>query len=665
MNDTPEKPTSPPPPDPSRPPSDDSDLPLRSPLEVARELSAAQSTHVLGSPASGPGVPGAPGDGTVADLGPPSPVVEQSPTMPDEARSTNVRGEPDDNDALHARIMKRLEQGDTAPAADPLLGAEIAGRFHVIAKIGEGGMGAVYRARQKNMDRDVAIKVLLGRVADNPTIVRRFHLEALAVSKLKNPHTIQIYDFGETETEQLYIAMEFLDGSSLHDVLKRERVLSVRRSLRIAEQMARSLREAHGKGIVHRDLKPDNVFLISVGEDPDFVKVLDFGVAKLRESSDEGGTVTKTGTIFGTPKYMSPEQAGGKSIDARSDLYAIGIMLYEMVAGTVPFNSDNSLGMLIKHIQEPPTPVEDMRPDLVFPEELKILLERLLAKSPDMRPQSAEALIRDIGKIVDGLDDIYRNVVTSDEAARIGLEIATTPRTRQNTRLNDSAPEMVPTLGNVTGQLAPSAADLATPADKRWRVALAAMVLLLVLTSTAVGGAYVSLEPLPESYRGFAPLAVAEVAEVPSAAVELVTVAVSVVPRDAEVYKDGVKQELSGEFMLKRVRLAAPEKLVFKAKGYKDAERTFEFKDDKTERVELTSLEPPKPKVAIDTTPDQSATKPTVRRPAADKPAADKPATAATPPPEEKPFVFNPGKVNDTKKAPISGGSGGTKKAPF
>jgi serine/threonine protein kinase len=661
MNDTPDKPTAPTPPNPQRPPSDDADLPLRSPLEVARELSAAQSTHMLGTGAPTAGGSGEPDDGTVADLGPPAPVVEQSPTMPDEARSTNVRGEHDDNDALHARIMKRLEQGDAAPVVDPLLGAEIAGRFHVVAKIGEGGMGAVYRARQKNMDRDVAIKVLLGRVADNPTIVRRFHLEALAVSKLKSPHTIQIYDFGETETEQLYIAMEFLEGSSLHDALKRERVLSVRRSLRIAEQMARSLREAHGKGIVHRDLKPDNVFLISVGEDPDFVKVLDFGVAKLREGSDDGGTVTKTGTIFGTPKYMSPEQAGGKSIDARSDLYAIGIMLYEMVAGTVPFSSDNSLGMLIKHIQEPPTPVEDMRPDLVFPEDLKILLERLLAKSPDMRPQSAEALIRDIGKILDGLDDIYRNVVTSDEAARIGLEIATTPRTRQNTRLNESAPEMVPTLGNVTGQLAPSTADLTAPSDKRWRIALAAMVLLLVLTSTAVGGAYVSLEPLPESYRGFAPLAVAEVAEVPSAAVEMVTVAVSVVPREAEVYKGGVKQEFSGEFMLKRVRLAAPEKLVFKAKGYKDAERTFEFKDDKTERVELTSLEPPKVKVAVDDIPDEPVTKPTVK-----KPATDKPVTAVTPPPEEKkPFVFNPGKVNDTKKAPVSGGAGSTKKGPF
>lgn len=658
---TPEKPHAPTPPTAPRPASEDTNLPLRSPLEVARELSAAQSTHMLGSPASTPRGSDGPDDGTIADLGPPSPVVEQSPTMPDEARSTNVRGDHDDNEALHARIMKRLAEGDAVPVVDPLLGAEIANRFHVVAKIGEGGMGAVYRARQKNMDRDVAIKVLLGRVADNPTIVRRFHLEALAVSKLKSPHTIQIYDFGETETQQLYIAMEFLEGSSLHDVLKRDRVLSVRRALRVAEQMSRSLREAHGKGIVHRDLKPDNVFLISVGEDPDFVKVLDFGVAKLRESSDDGGTVTKTGTIFGTPKYMSPEQAGGKSIDARSDLYAIGIMLYEMVAGTVPFSSDNSLGLLIKHIQEPPTPVEDMRPDLVFPEELKILLERLLAKSPDLRPQSAEALIRDIGKILDGLDDIYRNVVTSDEAARIGLEIATTPRTRQNTRLNDSAPEMVPTLGNVTGQLAPPIADLTSPSGKRWRVALAAMVLLLVVTSTAVGGAYVSLEPLPESYRGFAPLAVAEVAEVPSAAVEVVTIAVSVVPRDAEVYKDGVKQELSGEFMLKRVRLAPPERLVFKATGYKDAERTFEFKDDKTERVELTSLEPPKVKVAIDEIPDAPATKPTVK-----KPAADKPVTAVTPPPEEKkPFVFNPGKVNDTKKAPISGGSGGTKKAPF
>jgi serine/threonine protein kinase len=660
MNDKPDAPQ-----EPTHTGADDADLPLRSPLEIARELAAAQSTQMLGGGRPEPGGP-APGpadepeDGTVAELGRPASLVEQSPTMPDEVRATNVRSDHEESEALQARIMKRLEKGDAAPVVDPLLGAEIAGRFHVVSKIGEGGMGAVYRARQKNMDRDVAIKVLLGRVADNPTIVRRFHLEALAVSKLKSPHTIQIYDFGETETEQLYIAMEFLEGTSLHDALKRDRVLSVRRSLRIAEQISRSLREAHGKGIVHRDLKPDNVFLISVGEDPDFVKVLDFGVAKLKESSDDGGTVTKTGTIFGTPKYMSPEQAGGKSIDARSDIYAIGIMLYEMMAGTVPFTSDNSLGMLIKHIQEPPTPIEDMRPDLVFPEEVKELLDRLLAKSPDMRPQSAEALIRDIGKILDGLDDIYRNVVTSDEAARIGLEFTTTPRTRQNTRLNDSAPEMVPTLGNITGQITPGALEHAAPSDTRWRIALAAMVLLVMLTVGAAGGVYASLEPLPEAYRGFAPLASAEVGEVPSALVETVTVAVSVVPRGAEVYKDGVKQELSGDFMLKRVRLAPPEVLVFRAPGYKEAERTFEFQSDKTERVELTPIEPPKPKIAVDVVPDEPVAKPTVK-----KTVTDKPVAIEAPPEEKKPFVFNPGKVNDTKKAPVSGGAGSTKKSPF
>ncbi|MCB9787160.1 MAG: serine/threonine protein kinase [Deltaproteobacteria bacterium] len=656
MADTPDTPNDPTPPVAGG--GDDANLPLRSPLEVARELAAAQSTRVLGESATPAKPASQPEDGTVAELGPPAAAVESSPTKHDDSRPTNV-GPAEDGDAeLQARIRRRLDMADAAPLVDPLLGSEIAGRFRVVSKIGEGGMGAVYRARQKNMDRDVAIKVLLGRVADNPTIVRRFHLEALAVSKLKSPHTIQIYDFGETDTEQLYIAMEFLEGSSLHDTLKRERVLAVRRSLRIAEQMARSLREAHGKGIVHRDLKPDNVFLISVGEDPDFVKVLDFGVAKLRESSDDGGTVTKTGTIFGTPKYMSPEQAGGKSIDARSDIYAIGIMLYEMMAGTVPFNSDSSLGMLIKHIQEPPTPIEEMRPDLIFPEEVKDLLDRLLAKSPDDRPQSAEALIRDIGKILDGLDDIYRNVVTSEEAQRIGLEITTMPRTRQNTRLNESAPEMVPTLGNVTGQtLTPG--DLGSGADRRWRYGLVALLLLLMASLGTAGGVYASLEPLPESYRGFPPLAVAEVAEVPSAQVEMVTVAVSVVPMDAKVYKDGVEQPHAGDFMLKRVRLAAPEKYVFKAKGYKDAERTFEFKDDKTERVELTSLEAPKPAV-VEVEPESP--KP-VRRPSGDKPAADKPTAAA--PEETKPFEFNPGKVKDTKKSPAGAGPGGTKASPF
>jgi hypothetical protein len=211
------------------------------------------------------------GDSTLAAM--PTPInidldaTRQESLASQQQGATEVGGAPaDDRAELDAKIRRRIAEADSVDRVDPLIGKEFGGRFTVTAKIGEGGMGAVYRARQKGMDRDVAVKVLLGDLAGNETVVKRFHLEALAVSKLRHPNTIQIFDFGESDDGLLYIAMEFLEGKSLHQVLQEDRVLSARRAIKIAQQMAKSLREAHAKGIVHRDLKPDNIFLCTVGE---------------------------------------------------------------------------------------------------------------------------------------------------------------------------------------------------------------------------------------------------------------------------------------------------------------------------------------------------------------------------------------------------------------
>ena len=377
---------------------------------------------------------------------------ETTVIMPPETH-TNTFDDTRENDVgegnieLKAKILAKLEASqEGADDSDALIGQEIAGRFTVTSRIGEGGMGVVYKARQKNMDRDIAIKVLLAEMAANKTVEKRFYLEALAVSKLKHPNTIQIFDFGETEKGQLYIAMEFLDGSGLKDILQEEKAFAAQRAGKVVIQILKSLREAHAKGIVHRDLKPDNIFLCTVGDQVDFVKVLDFGVAKLKEGDESKATLTKTGAIFGTPRYMSPEQSVSANVDQRSDLYAIGVMLYEMLAGRAPFEAEMPLSLLIMHVQDAVPSFHDVRPDLVIPPELEAFTRKLLEKDPNNRYSTAEAAIRALEDILSGLDDIYRTVVTTDYAEQIGLEIASPVPTLSNTMFNPSHAQLQRTM---------------------------------------------------------------------------------------------------------------------------------------------------------------------------------------------------------------------------
>ena len=274
---------------------------------------------------------------------------------------------------------------------DRLIGAQLAGKYRILQKIGAGGMGAVYTAVQDPIDRQVAIKVLLRTLAGDEVAVRRFEQEARAISRMQHPHTVTIYDFGRTDSdgdERLYIVMEHLKGETLAQVLRADGVLVPPRACRIMRQVCASLADAHAAGIIHRDLKPDNVFLTEVGGDKDWVKVLDFGVAKLVDSKG-AGALTQTGMIFGTPKYMSPEQAEGRPIDHRADIYAIGVVLYELLVGRPPFVADTPVGLLLKHIAEPPPPFADIRPGVAVDRRLESIVMRALAKSPEDRPQTA------------------------------------------------------------------------------------------------------------------------------------------------------------------------------------------------------------------------------------------------------------------------------------
>lgn len=278
---------------------------------------------------------------------------------------------------------------------DPLVGCVIAGKYKILKKIGEGGMGSVYIATQEPIDRKVAIKVLLGKLAEDEVAVKRFEQEARAISKMQHPNTVTIYDFGKTEDERLYIVMEFLKGRTLTLVLRQDGVLQQARACKIIRQVCGSLADAHAAGIIHRDLKPDNIFLSAVGGDPDWVKVLDFGVAKLA-NSEGAGTLTQTGMIFGTPKYMSPEQAEGRPIDYRADIYALGVVLYELLVGRPPFVADTPVGLLLKHISEPPAPFSKIRPDLHIDGRLEMIVMKALEKHPDRRHQVVGELAHEL-----------------------------------------------------------------------------------------------------------------------------------------------------------------------------------------------------------------------------------------------------------------------------
>ena len=245
----------------------------------------------------------------------------------------------------------------------------MSGRYRVTDVIGVGGMGVVYKAHQAAVDRDVAIKVLMPDMIQDETLIKRFELEARAASKLHHPNTITVYDFGR-EGDLLYIAMELLVGESVETKLRRDGAYSPERVAGIASQVLGSLGEAHTTGIVHRDIKPDNIFLQAIENQKDFVKVLDFGVAKLKDRGVQDVTLTQAGIIFGTPKYMSPEQAKAKTLDGRSDLYSLGVVIWEMLMGDCPFRADDPVSILIQHVHDLPPTFRDTRPDLNIPEDV-------------------------------------------------------------------------------------------------------------------------------------------------------------------------------------------------------------------------------------------------------------------------------------------------------
>jgi serine/threonine-protein kinase len=286
-----------------------------------------------------------------------------------------------------------LEESDY----DPLIGRKLGGRFTIVARLGAGSMGAVYRARQDGMAREVALKVLKPERAFDSASKARFEREARATSALTSPHTVTVYDFGEDESTAqgplLYLAMERLEGESLGSRVKRIGRIPPSDAIKIAQQALKSLSEAHDKGVVHRDLKPDNIFLHKVPTPhglEEVVKVLDFGIAKIVQPDLKVDSLeTQAGTVFGTPRYMSPEQAQSKPLDGRSDLYTIGLILFQMVTGRHVFPDEDAVVVMARHIQSLPPRPREVAPDAGISRKLEAIILRALAKDPKRRPQSA------------------------------------------------------------------------------------------------------------------------------------------------------------------------------------------------------------------------------------------------------------------------------------
>lgn len=277
--------------------------------------------------------------------------------------------------------------------SDPLLGTLIDERYRVESLIAKGAVGSVYKGKQELLGRHVALKVLHQYLGADPESLVRFHREAKALSRLEHPNLLTIYDFGMTNANQPYFVMDLLDGETLANEINTNGPLGLKRSLLITKQVAEALAQAHKKGIVHRDIKPPNIVLTEKESAKDFVKLVDFSIAKISETTtEEAVQLTVDGIICGSPAYMSPEQCRGGEVDGRSDIYSIGIVLFEMLTGKRPFSAKDLVSLMYLHVNDAPPSLREVEPSLQFPEELEAAMKKILEKNPQNRPQDVSEL---------------------------------------------------------------------------------------------------------------------------------------------------------------------------------------------------------------------------------------------------------------------------------
>ncbi|MGN6105221.1 MAG: protein kinase domain-containing protein [Kofleriaceae bacterium] len=360
--------------------------------------------------------------------------AQPTPHTPSELRAVSASENP--QQALEAYQTGRDN------AYDRLIGQTLDGRYYVEKKIGEGGMGVVFSARHAVIERPLAIKVLKREVMRDTATIRRFVQEAKAASRIGHPNIVDVTDFGTTPDGMTYSVMEFVQGQTLGSALRRGAPFAFPRALRIAAQIARALGAAHDKGIVHRDLKPENVFLVDRDGRPDFVKIVDFGIAKVTPvtgaQNPNEPRLTRAGSEFGTPEYMAPEQAAGRSdTDGRVDIYALGVILYEMLTGRVPHRGDSMVRTLAMQMLDPVQPPSQVRPDLAISPELEAVVLKALAKKRDQRYQT-------MGELLAALDQLQTPIAHSLTGSPV-YALSPVPPGADPNLADRSAPIAVPT----------------------------------------------------------------------------------------------------------------------------------------------------------------------------------------------------------------------------
>ncbi len=410
---------------------------------------------------------------------------------------------------------------------EQLVGNMLDGRFVVDGILGEGGMGTVYSGHDLVDNCRVAIKLLRADYLSDSEIVQRFLNEAQAASRIGSAHICSVFGIGGAPNGAAYFVMEFLDGVSLSQLLERERVLSIRRILRIGSQIAAGLSTAHAAGIIHRDLKPDNVMLVSGAEQPgapaEFVKIVDFGVAKIASSNTK---LTRAGSVFGTPQYMSPEQAAGSVVDARADVYSLGIILYEMAAGAVPFDDENMMNVLSHQMFREPPAVRDVAPQVV-PDEFNALVRKCLQKDPKLRFASMYELAAELERIAQVL-----------------------PAGQFETVIHDSKRPFADTGARGLSATVP---ELGRPrAPSRLRFWLAGGV-----AAIALGGVGAALFMQRDAHEATAEMPAVTPASTP-APPSVRTVSLSVTPPGASVVRNGVEQPRAQVGSVARVVIELP-----------------------------------------------------------------------------------------------------------